>query len=78
MKIDISKHILVPTHILLSKEEAKEVMKKYNVKPENLPKILESDPAIRELDAKPGQIVKIIRDSRTAGKVEVYRLVVKE
>lgn len=78
MKIDISKHILVPEHILLSKDEAKEVLKKYNIEPSNLPRILINDPVIKHLNPKVGNIVKIIRKSKTAGKIEVYRLVVKE
>ncbi len=78
MKFDVTKHKLVPEHVLLSDNEAKKILKKYNVSPENFPKILVSDPAIKELDVKPGQIIKIIRKSPTAERFIAYRLVVVE
>jgi len=71
------RHEYVPEHILLSKEEAEEVLKRYHVKPNQLPFILASDPAIRSLNAKPGDIVKIIRRSPTAGVSIYYRYVVE-
>jgi DNA-directed RNA polymerase subunit H len=71
------RHEYVPEHILLSKEEAEEVLKRYHVKPNQLPFILASDPAIRNLNAKPGDIVKIIRKSPTAGVSIYYRYVVE-
>jgi len=77
MKIDVTKHKLVPEHILLSDIEAKNVLKKYNVNQNNLPKILVTDPCARMLGAKPGQIVKIIRRSQTAGSFTSYRVVVE-
>ncbi|MEM0029380.1 MAG: DNA-directed RNA polymerase subunit H [Candidatus Nitrosocaldus sp.] len=73
----IIRHEYVPEHILLSKEEAEEVFKRYHVKPNQLPFILASDPAIRNLNAKPGDIVKIIRRSPTAGVSIYYRYVVE-
>ena len=77
MKIDVTKHKLVPKHILLSDTEAKTVLKKYNVNQNNLPKILVTDPCARMLDAKPGQIIKIMRRSQTAGSFTSYRVVVE-
>lgn len=71
-------HVLVPKHILLSKEEAEAVLKKYHVKPYQLPYIKASDPAAKAIGAKPGDIVKIIRRSSTSGEVVVYRYVVKD
>lgn len=71
------RHEYVPEHILLSKDEAEEVLKRYHVKPNQLPFILASDPAIRSLNAKSGDIVKIIRRSPTAGVSIYYRYVVE-
>jgi DNA-directed RNA polymerase subunit H len=75
--IDVSSHILVPKHILLTKEETQEVLERYRVKPYQLPYIKRSDPAIREIKAQAGDIIKIIRRSGTAGEAIVYRYVIE-
>ncbi len=75
-KFNIFDHVLVPKHVLLSKEEAEKVLKELGVEPWQLPWIRASDPAARALGAKPGDIIKIIRKSITAGEVVVYRYVV--
>lgn len=75
-KFDLFSHELVPKHILLSKEEAEKILKELNIHPEQLPWIKKSDPAALAIGAKPGDIVKIIRRSSTAGEVVVYRYVI--
>lgn len=74
----ILEHFLVPKHRVLSPEEAQEVLERYKVKPHQLPYILASDPVVKILKAKPGDIIEIIRDSETAGKAVYYRVVVEE
>ncbi len=76
-EINVMEHYLVPRHRVLSKEEAEQVLKKYGITPYQLPYILVSDPVVKALNAKPGDIIEIIRDSPTAGKAVYYRLVVK-
>ncbi len=76
-KIDITKHELVPQHVLLKETEKTEVLKKYGVSVGALPKISATDPAIKELNANSGDVVKILRKSFTAGKSLYYRTVVK-
>ncbi len=76
MKFKLQDHILVPKHELLSKEEAKELLKILGVRKEDLPKIRADDPIAKEIGAKPGDIVRIIRESKTAGRSVVYRLVI--
>ena len=73
--IDVSKHVLVPKHVLLTKEEAQEVLEKYRIKPYQLPHIKRSDPAIRDMKVQPGDIIRIVRRSSTAGEAIAYRYV---
>ena len=74
----ILQHNLVPEHIILSEEEKKEVIEKYaGGDPYKLPYILVSDPVVQAIGAKPGDVIKIIRKSPTAGVSIYYRLVVK-
>jgi|YNPNPStandDraft_1061719.scaffolds.fasta_scaffold00214_10 DNA-directed RNA polymerase subunit H len=70
-------HVLVPEHIILSEKEKEELFRRYNIKPDQLPKILNNDPAVVAIGAKPGDIVKIIRKSQTAKKSVAYRFVVE-
>lgn len=68
-------HFLVPKHVLLSKEQAAELLKKYNLTLGQLPKISKEDAAITDLAAEKNEIVKIVRNSPTAGKTVYYRRV---
>jgi DNA-directed RNA polymerase subunit H (RpoH/RPB5) len=74
---NIMKHELVPKHVILSDEEVKSLLTKYNIQPSQLPKILDMDPVAVYIGAKPGQIVKIIRKSHTAKESISYRIVVE-
>lgn len=77
-EIDILKHELVPKHIILNEEEKKEVLKNLQIESQQLPKILTIDPVVKEIDAKEGDILKIIRKSPTAGESIYYRIVSKK
>ena len=70
------KHILVPKHSLINEEESKKVLQKYNISFMQLPKISKKDPVIKELEAKPRDIIKIERKSPTNTKTIYYRVVV--
>lgn len=70
-------HIYVPKHEIISKQEAEQVLAKYNCKPTELPLIFVSDPAIMGLGVKPGDMIKITRQSPTAGHSTYYRYVVE-
>lgn len=69
----MAKHLLVPQHAKLPDKEKAEVLKKYNIKINDLPKIFLSDPAIAELDVKEGDVIKITRKSPTSGEAVYYR-----
>ena len=74
--VDVSQHELVPDHVLIDDpEEVDEVLAEYDVKRTNLPKIKRTDPALPD-DAEVGDVVKIVRNSRTTDEAVVYRLVV--
>ncbi|PQE20058.1 hypothetical protein CJF30_00001378 [Rutstroemia sp. NJR-2017a BBW] len=74
--VNITHHELVPTHILLSKEERQKLLQRYRLKDTQLPRIQVGDPVSRYLGLKRGQVVKIIRNSETAGRYASYRLCV--
>lgn len=76
-KFDILKHELVPKHEIISEEEKEKLLKSYNITPDQLPKILNTDPVCIAIGAKPGQIVKITRKSYTAKEAIAYRVVVE-
>lgn len=73
---DLFKHEIVPKHEILTKEDVKELQKKYRINPYQIPRIKASDPAAKMIGAKPGDIIKITRESLTAGSSIAYRYVV--
>ncbi|MFH1623089.1 MAG: DNA-directed RNA polymerase subunit H [Candidatus Aenigmatarchaeota archaeon] len=76
-EVDISKHKLMPKHTILGDAEKQELLKRYNITLNHLPRMLIIDPMSKVLDAKAGDVVKIVRDSPTAGKAVYYRVVVR-
>jgi DNA-directed RNA polymerase subunit H len=77
-EFNVLTHELVPEHTILKDSEKKQVLEKFNITPEQLPKILKNDPAAKEIGAKEGDIIKIIRKSPTAGRTTYYRLIIKK
>lgn len=67
---------LIPKHEVLSEEEAKKVLEKYRISIDELPRIRKQDPALKGLDCKVGDVIKITRKSPTAGEAIYYRAVV--
>ena len=72
--VNITKHELVPKHILLNPDQKNELLKRYNIKQSQLPKIFVTDPVAKYLGLKRGEVVKIVRVSETAGKYITYRI----
>ena len=56
-KFNVLNHEIVPLHIKLSKEEARKILGELGLRPSDLPWILASDPAVKAIGAKPGDIV---------------------
>ena len=74
---NIFDHQLVPKHEILPQEERETLLAKYRVHPYQLPRVRTSDPAVKAIGARAGDIVRITRDSDTAGKYVAYRYVVE-
>lgn len=75
-KFAVNDHEMVPEHVLLTPEECAEVLKKFGIVAPQLPKIHVNDPAAKEIGAKVGDVIKIIRKSATAMHSIFYRLVI--
>ena len=69
-------HDFVSKHELLTSEEREKILAEYKIQPYQLPRIRSSDPAVIAVGGNPGDIVKVIRNSQTAGKYVAYRYVV--
>ena len=69
-------HDFVSKHELLTPEETEKILEKYKMHPYQLPRINAYDPAIIAVGGKPGDIVRVIRKSQTAGKYVAYRYII--
>ncbi|MCQ2961555.1 MAG: DNA-directed RNA polymerase subunit H [archaeon] len=75
MAFNILKHSAVPEHEILSDEEIKEIFADVDYDVSQLPKIKVNDPVSKAIGAEEGQVLKITRQSQTAGIFVTYRLV---
>ena len=74
--VDQKRHYLVPEHVLVKKEKVAELMAELGIKKDALPRIDRMDAAIKHLKPERGDVVKIIRDSLTAGQAVYFRRVI--
>ncbi|WP_290817250.1 DNA-directed RNA polymerase subunit H [Halovivax sp.] len=73
--VDVSTHELVPEHNVLDDATVETVLDEYDIDRTDLPKIKRTDPALPD-EAELGDVIEIVRDSRTTDQAVVYRLVV--
>jgi len=78
MSFNVTTHQLIYKHSKVADAEKEMLLKRYDIVQHDLPKIMGQDPAIKHLSAKGGDIIKIERESKTAGKSAYYREVVEE
>ena len=76
-EVNVTENFLVPKHDILTPDEIKEVLEKYKISINQLPRISEDDVVVKEIGANVGDILKITRQSLTAGVSFYYRLVVR-
>jgi DNA-directed RNA polymerase subunit H len=69
---------MVPDHQIMSGDEVSELLTRYNITTEQLPKIYHDDPAVKTIGAEADDVIRIIRTSHTAGRAEAYRLVIRK
>ncbi len=75
--LDVLNHEMVPDHQIMDAEEVTDLLATYHISLEQLPKMYHDDPAVKAIGGDVGNVIRITRDSRTAGRAEAYRLVVK-
>ncbi|MDV0446611.1 hypothetical protein MsAg5_04570 [Methanosarcinaceae archaeon Ag5] len=75
-KFKLLDHDSVPYHEIIGDDEVAELLLKYSIEKEQLPKIRVDDPIVNEIGAKLGEVVKITRKSQTATEAFYYRLVI--
>lgn len=77
LMIDIVQHIAVPSHRVVSPEEAKDIKNQYRFQNKNLPRMYHNKPIAKYYKMKIGDIVHIVRPDDKSGQNFTYRIVVK-
>lgn len=75
MKINIQDHMLVPKHEIMTEQEISDEFSDVDYDYKNLPKIRSNDPVVKAIGAEPGNVLRITRESQTAGVFVTYRIV---
>lgn len=65
----------MPKQEIVPRDEKKRILEGFNIEKQHLPKVLVSDAVVKKIGAKPGDIIRVTRDSATAGQCVYYRIV---
>ncbi|MDD4253883.1 MAG: DNA-directed RNA polymerase subunit H [Methanofollis sp.] len=76
-RFNVLDHEMVPDHQKMTDSEIAELLSRYQITLDQLPRIYSDDPAVKATGAKIGDVIKIVRKSQTAGLADSYRSVVK-
>lgn len=76
-RLQVLRHEMVPDHQTMTPKEVETLLCQFDITEDQLPKIYHDDPAVKACAAKPGNVLRIIRKSQTAGEATSYRLVVR-
>ena len=76
LQVNITHHKLVPRHEVLSYNEKQDLLKKYRIQDSQLPKIYQTDPVAKYFGVTRGEVMKITRESQTAGRYVTYRITI--
>ena len=72
--VDISEHYLVPKHSIISESEKARLLKHHKLTEAQIPRMTPEDPMARYLGMEYGDVAKVVRDSRVAGRYVTYRI----
>ena len=76
IEVNIFDSHLVPKHEILSDEDKKKFLEEYNVSIKQLPRIRSTDPVVKILNAKKGDILRVKRNDPAIGEYHYHRVVV--
>lgn len=77
LQSDITEHISVPKHEVLTKEEGENVLEAYRARKRDMPLIRTNEDVAKYYNMKPGEITRIYRSSPLTCEAIAYRLVIK-
>ena len=77
LAFDLLKHEHVPRQRVLGDEEKKALLQRLDCKPDQLPRLKQSDPVARWLGLAAGTVVEVTRNADTLDEEVSYRIVVK-
>jgi len=77
LQSDITEHISVPKHEVLTKEEGENVLESYRARKRDMPLIRTNEDVAKYYNMKPGEITRIYRASPLTCEAIAYRLVIK-